>query len=384
LLVGFLVQAERLGLMPLMLGEIDGYRVYFARPEELNPALPNILVMAGFHGNEPAGVQGLLRFMQQADPGLLSRVNVSFIPCLNPWGYEHGTRYGKGGGYTNGMYACGMVSPTESTMPLFERRGELGLLSRSLMLDLHESEYSEDGSYYLYSVGETGEMEERVKRVAGEYFRAREDGEYQDAYAGAEPYEVRDGVVRDLNDESWDWYVVNELGAKGSMVFETPSVQVPLELRISAQAAVIEAVLQRECVMDKLKIANELVKLAKELTAANGFTVLRPLKLKPEGGTSVSLENAKAILDAGYGLQEAIIYYDSNRNYYDTKAVFVRGSEDPVLYTFKGFSFGYFGQGSKGTVEFVQMFGKHIDEDRVYALLIPGAKGTFNLLQPFA
>ena len=45
---------------------------------------PNLLVAAGFHGEEPAGCWGVLRFLDEAPPDLLRRVNLSFLPLVTP------------------------------------------------------------------------------------------------------------------------------------------------------------------------------------------------------------------------------------------------------------------------------------------------------------
>ncbi|MFH1275987.1 MAG: M14 family metallocarboxypeptidase [Candidatus Woesearchaeota archaeon] len=54
--------------------------------------LPKILLTAGIHGDEPAGVYALLRFMQGPLLNYLDRFNFLIFPCLNPWGFENDKR----------------------------------------------------------------------------------------------------------------------------------------------------------------------------------------------------------------------------------------------------------------------------------------------------
>lgn len=55
---------------------------------------PNVMIAAGIHGDEPAGVEAALRFAESAvrDENLLSRYHFVIFPCNNPTGYELGIR----------------------------------------------------------------------------------------------------------------------------------------------------------------------------------------------------------------------------------------------------------------------------------------------------
>ena len=52
---------------------------------------PSLYVSAGIHGDEPAGVEGLIQWAEDSLP-LLTGWNFSFFPCLNPWGLERNIR----------------------------------------------------------------------------------------------------------------------------------------------------------------------------------------------------------------------------------------------------------------------------------------------------
>lgn len=56
-----------------------------------------ILLTAGLHGDEPAGPEALLRFVEQLDRQLWQRCQLLVLPCLNPYGYVHNTRENEAG-----------------------------------------------------------------------------------------------------------------------------------------------------------------------------------------------------------------------------------------------------------------------------------------------
>lgn len=57
-----------------------------------NPKNPWAFISAGVHGDEPAGVQAVLRLLQESYQH--TRWNFVIIPCVNPIGYERNIREG--------------------------------------------------------------------------------------------------------------------------------------------------------------------------------------------------------------------------------------------------------------------------------------------------
>ena len=52
-----------------------------------------VLLSAGIHGDELAGVEALCEWLEtQAYVKFLQRWDITMLPCINPWGYQHGTR----------------------------------------------------------------------------------------------------------------------------------------------------------------------------------------------------------------------------------------------------------------------------------------------------
>lgn len=56
-----------------------------------------IFLCAGVHGDEPAGVEALIKFLERNNSDLLDNFEFFAIPCLNPYGYSHNVRWNSDG-----------------------------------------------------------------------------------------------------------------------------------------------------------------------------------------------------------------------------------------------------------------------------------------------
>ncbi|MCE5199343.1 MAG: M14 family metallocarboxypeptidase [Armatimonadota bacterium] len=70
------------------------YSMFLIRVGEPGPQKANVMIAAGIHGDEPAGVEAALRFVETnaSNKSLLSRFHFMVFPCNNPTGWEKGTR----------------------------------------------------------------------------------------------------------------------------------------------------------------------------------------------------------------------------------------------------------------------------------------------------
>ena len=87
--------AER-GWFKDFLAEADGYPLFkLENGPKVDRRLerPTLLIDAGIHGEEPAGVLGLLDWLETSADRWLSKIDFTVFPCLNPWGFERGIRY---------------------------------------------------------------------------------------------------------------------------------------------------------------------------------------------------------------------------------------------------------------------------------------------------
>ena len=74
-----------------VLGEVAGYPVHAVRLSQ-DGTLPVVFINGGTHGDEPAGVEGVLAFLERSPGNWLDHFQFEVIPCLNPHGYVHGSR----------------------------------------------------------------------------------------------------------------------------------------------------------------------------------------------------------------------------------------------------------------------------------------------------
>jgi len=58
-----------------------------------------VFLSGGIHGNEPAGVETLARFIESLarDPALYGNISFEIVPLTNPWGWSHDVRYNRDG-----------------------------------------------------------------------------------------------------------------------------------------------------------------------------------------------------------------------------------------------------------------------------------------------
>lgn len=77
------IQGRHLGALPIGAGSsVD-------RPLKRK----KVLLTAGFHGGEPAGVYALIEFLEQ-HPFLLKDFDIEVLPCVNPYGFITHERHG--------------------------------------------------------------------------------------------------------------------------------------------------------------------------------------------------------------------------------------------------------------------------------------------------
>jgi murein peptide amidase A len=112
-----------------------------------DPRLPVVAISAGVHGDEPAGVWALLSLV--ADGLLDPRYSYRLWPCLNPTGFEAGTRTNAEGIDVNRSFGRGGNSP-EAKAILTANRDRAFELS----IDLHEDH--EATGFYLYETAPSG------------------------------------------------------------------------------------------------------------------------------------------------------------------------------------------------------------------------------------
>jgi hypothetical protein len=97
-----------------------------------------ILISAGIHGNEPAGAECALRFVEAIarSPEKYKDIAFDIIPLVNPWGWAHDIRFNQAGIDINRDFA------TFDSQEAQIVRHTLGNNQFSMMFDLHEDPFT--------------------------------------------------------------------------------------------------------------------------------------------------------------------------------------------------------------------------------------------------
>jgi predicted deacylase len=143
-----------------------------------------LVITAGFHGEEPAGPLTLMEhFPEVADYARSRGVGLRVYPCLNPSGFEDGTRYNRSGEKPNNDFIRYEVSPGQWVDELregqrFDRwvlydggpketraiRAELAKLpAPDAALDIHQDNYIQITATYAYVFGPLAAYRPMVK-----------------------------------------------------------------------------------------------------------------------------------------------------------------------------------------------------------------------------
>ena len=129
------------GVQSRVLAEVEGYPM-FGIAVKGDPRRPTVLLMAGSHGDEPAGVEAAFALLQGGFERFLPMFNFAVLPCLNPYGYVHDTRHNVQGVDLNWAHERNDVPEVQAFRNFVRgRRFEFAL-------DLHED--WESPGYYVY------------------------------------------------------------------------------------------------------------------------------------------------------------------------------------------------------------------------------------------
>lgn len=125
-----------------LLGTAHTYPIYQIRLASSADKPQQVLITGGVHGDEPAGVEAVLRFLARDNTELLENFSFLVIPCINPYGYVHDTRE------TVADIDINRAFETKEVAEVAIVKKVLGQTQFSLAIDFHE-DYDATG-FYLY------------------------------------------------------------------------------------------------------------------------------------------------------------------------------------------------------------------------------------------
>src|SRR5262245_22323182 len=77
------------GLRPLC--SIPQFDLWWLELKPTRSARCRVILTAGIHGDEPAGIEAVARFLERP-PAWASSFHFTIFPCMNPHGYNHNLR----------------------------------------------------------------------------------------------------------------------------------------------------------------------------------------------------------------------------------------------------------------------------------------------------
>ncbi len=125
-----------------VLGTAHTYPIHQIRLAASAHQPQQVLITGGMHGDEPAGVEAVLQFLARDNTALLKNFSFMIIPCINPYGYVHGTRETRDGVDINRAFE------TDDIVEVAILKKALGQTQFSFAIDFHE-DYDATG-FYLY------------------------------------------------------------------------------------------------------------------------------------------------------------------------------------------------------------------------------------------
>ncbi len=133
---------KRLDVSIALLGTVHGYPIHQICLASSTRMPRRVLITGGMHGDEPAGVEAVLQFLERDNIPLLKNFSFLVIPCINPYGYVHNTRETLDGVDINRAFEAEDIAEVAIV------KKALGQTQFSLAIDFHE-DYEATG-FYLY------------------------------------------------------------------------------------------------------------------------------------------------------------------------------------------------------------------------------------------
>ena len=191
------------------------------------------LISAGIHGDEPGGIESIINFLKNSN--YLDYINeweITLLPCINPYGYEFGTRTNHQGKDLNRLFK--LKNPPEEVV--FAQ--SILETDFKLIIDLHED--NESHGYYLYQTG----LSKTYEKIGLEILNSLEGImpiNLETEIAGSQA--VQGIIGKELEILSMDWWQMALYGlSKGTqmcLTLETSSL-FDMETRVHAHLTAIK------------------------------------------------------------------------------------------------------------------------------------------------
>ena len=211
---------------------------YFIKKIALGQGNPRrALISAGIHGDEPAGVRAVCEFLESGRHlPFLDTWELTVLPCINPYGFEHGTRENHQEIDLNRMFRE-EFPPAEVALT----QSIVTSSSCDLSLELHED--CESSGYYLY---EKAESPQKI-RLGFRIIEAVKDLMPINKDEKIEGTPSERGVIHRLKDpkdmEWWPMALYSLANGPTHCITLETATHFPMETRIEAHITALETAL---------------------------------------------------------------------------------------------------------------------------------------------
>lgn len=212
------------------LGKVEDLPILLLKPRVMDPDLPNLMVIAGTHGDEPSGPNVCLEILRDPPKG----ANLSFIPLVNPAGREKMTREDAAGKDPNRGWRKGV--PTPEGKILKGKKDLLKELAKDGVLSFHEDD--EADGFYIYdseNVDVPGPLARHLQSVGRRFFSVASPG-----VDGFGDERGKDGFIINPDDDAFEDWMHFDVGVTPVILVELPSKK-PWDTRVNCGAAMIQA-----------------------------------------------------------------------------------------------------------------------------------------------
>jgi len=226
------------------LGMVDNWPMWVVRTSMVyDKKRPHLLIAAGFHGEEKAGPLSIMQWLETKQ--IPSKIDLSFLPVINPVGFNVGQRYGSSHLKTNAGFCHPEIgdAPSPEGQILLANEHNLKKLARNGFLSLHED--ITVSKYYCYSYESRDQPSDFVKAIRDmedRFFSRYGDGNGVVTDCSSVLYSdratVHEGLVHNLCDGSYEDFRMHQ-GCRHSMATETPGL-LRISKRISANMAIMD------------------------------------------------------------------------------------------------------------------------------------------------
>lgn len=133
---------EQIGLPYNIIGTVNTYPIYKLDIKSSSAKPKNILITGGLHGDEPAGVEAVLQFLERDNTNIQQLFSFTVIPCINPYGYVYNIRENQDAIDINRSFETDDVQEVRIVKKTIDN------IKYSFTIDFHE-DYEAQG-FYLY------------------------------------------------------------------------------------------------------------------------------------------------------------------------------------------------------------------------------------------